>query len=68
MKTFLRRFPDVAAVAVFFLPIGLWANLSGRGLPESAWLYVLLLAIWMRLVRIDWAAEDSRGADRAGTR
>ncbi len=66
MKTFLKRFPDVAALVVFFLPVGLWAHLTGRNLPESTWLYFLLLAIWMRLVRIDWATEESRRADRAG--
>ncbi len=66
MNIFLKRFPDVAALVIFFVPVGLWAYLTGRGLPESAWLYFLLLAIWMRLVRIDWAAEESRRADRAG--
>ncbi len=69
MRIFLKRFPDVAALIVFFLPIGLWAYLTGRNLPESAWLYFLLLAIWMRLVRIDWASEESRHSDRnAGRR
>jgi hypothetical protein len=68
MKTFVKRFPDVAALVVFFLPVGLWAHLTGRNLPESVWLYFLLLAIWMRLVRIDWGAEESRRADRAGGR
>ncbi len=66
MRMFLKRFPDVAALVVFFLPVGLWAHLTGRTLPESTWLYFLLLAIWMRLVRIDWAAEEGRRRERAG--
>ncbi len=66
MRMFLKRFPDVAALIVFFLPVGLWAHLTGQALPESTWLYFLLLAIWMRLVRIDWAAGEGRQRERAG--
>ncbi len=66
MKTFLKRFPDVAALVVLFFPVGLWGYLTGRAFPESAWLYFLLLAIWMRLVRIDWAAAEGRQGNGAG--
>lgn len=60
MSLFLNRFPDVATLIALFGPIGMWAHLTGRPLPEATWLHFLLLAIWMRLVKISWGCEERR--------
>jgi len=58
MKYLLNRVPDLAAVIILFGPARLWAYLNGTILPDSFWIYMLLLLIWMRLMKMDWGLEE----------
>ena len=54
MNKLIKKFPDVIACFVLFAPITLWNWFKGESLPSNYGLYIVLVAIWMRLVLIDW--------------
>ena len=57
IKELLEKVPDVIAVGILSAGGYITHCVSREPMPEDTWLYLILLLIWLRLVKIDWGYE-----------